>query len=482
MADFPSISVAIAFSTAPLATPAWTDVTPYLLYPLRIQRGRQYELAEIEAGTLDLSLNNLDRRFEPAWSGGPYYPNIRPGRRIRVQATWNSVIYDLYHGFIESWQPKEDVRTGEAWIEVRAADAFGLFGRTSVRTVLLWHAPWPSVTTDVMVVRQPGGRKIVLTANTITGYESVEIHGVDTSGVSRIETPVIGATPYTSTYTYATITKLRIFGPSAANAGTATLDVIAESQFPSEYSHWATHTLLNAAAWPAADRSIEGGQSLLQAYSADSDDVLTVLKRIAESENGTMFMGRDGRVVFQDRHARITSTSVATFGDGPGELPYGDVTWSVEDTRIANEVSITRAGGATQTAIDIASQEDYGIRSLSKSGLLISSDLEALSAATWLLRRYKAPGLRAARLSIDGAADPATLWPLLLPRELSDRITVIRRPAAGITYQQDVFIEAMQISIDTTAWRSDWQLSPAGNETAWVLGSALLGVDTYLVY
>src|SRR5689334_6052607 len=119
MADFPTTTLEVAFTSPPFsAAPVWYDISSYLEYPARLQRGRQHELNTIEAGTLNLTLNNQDRRFDPAWSAGPYYGYLKPGRRLRLKATWTSTTYTLFDGFIERLEPKEDVRTGRAWAEI----------------------------------------------------------------------------------------------------------------------------------------------------------------------------------------------------------------------------------------------------------------------------------------------------------------------------------------------------------------------------
>lgn len=46
-------------------------------------RGRDHEIGRAEAGTLQVTLDNSDRRFSAANTRSPYYPNVKPGRRFR---------------------------------------------------------------------------------------------------------------------------------------------------------------------------------------------------------------------------------------------------------------------------------------------------------------------------------------------------------------------------------------------------------------
>jgi hypothetical protein len=46
--------------------------------------GRQYELDQVEAGTLTFTLDNLDGVFDPDNTASPFYPNVLPYRRCRL--------------------------------------------------------------------------------------------------------------------------------------------------------------------------------------------------------------------------------------------------------------------------------------------------------------------------------------------------------------------------------------------------------------
>ncbi len=100
--SYPYLKVEIAFSTDPTSgSPTWTEITQYVL-GFSCRRGRQHDLARIEAGTLDARLDNRDRRFDPSYAASPYYPDVLPLRRIRIRASWNSVIYPVWQGYVEA--------------------------------------------------------------------------------------------------------------------------------------------------------------------------------------------------------------------------------------------------------------------------------------------------------------------------------------------------------------------------------------------
>ncbi|MBT2213455.1 hypothetical protein [Actinomadura sp. NEAU-AAG7] len=111
--------------------PVWEDITPWAR-AVSITRGAgrvDTPIVQYEAGTLAVTLDNSDRRFDPSNLDGPYVDPINHTtqvtamRAIRVLATWANVTYELYRGFVDSW--------GVDWIApaysectVTATDAF----------------------------------------------------------------------------------------------------------------------------------------------------------------------------------------------------------------------------------------------------------------------------------------------------------------------------------------------------------------------
>ena len=104
---WPSYSIEIGFNANFNATEAsvtWTDVTQYV-WEFSYSRGRQSELDAWDTGRGTVVLNNADGRFSPGNRSSPYYPNVRPMRRLRVKALHNAISYDLCYLFVERWRP-----------------------------------------------------------------------------------------------------------------------------------------------------------------------------------------------------------------------------------------------------------------------------------------------------------------------------------------------------------------------------------------
>lgn len=106
------------------ASPVYTDVSAYLR-SFHLTRGRQYELNQMQAGTCDIVLKNLDRRFDPTYSSSPYYPYLRPMVPVRISAVFQATTYRLFTGYVERFPQN---RTGPTYAEtqIQAVDGFEL--------------------------------------------------------------------------------------------------------------------------------------------------------------------------------------------------------------------------------------------------------------------------------------------------------------------------------------------------------------------
>lgn len=118
----PTITVRVAFTTDPGATPTWTDITAYLKR-FTIHRGRADDQSPFNAGQATITLSNETRAFDPTYTGSPYYPNVLPMRRISIQATYNAVTYDVFNGYVTNWE-QDYSPPSDAECVVTAADAF----------------------------------------------------------------------------------------------------------------------------------------------------------------------------------------------------------------------------------------------------------------------------------------------------------------------------------------------------------------------
>jgi hypothetical protein len=234
--------------------------------------------------------------------------------------------------------------------------------------------------------------------------------------------------------------------------------------------------ILDSVAWPAADRSIDTGQSILQSTNLGGT-ALTYLQTVEDSEAARFYMLPNGTVRFVQRSNTLkpaSPSSATVFGDGAGEVAYTSIAYDYSDQLVRNDVAVTRAGGMTQRVGDTTSQTTYLRRSYTLGGLLYSTDLESLDRANHYLDAYKDPLLRITNMTLSPQSnDPATQFPVVLTLDLETRVTVRRRPQGlGAAIDQETVIEGIAHSIGPDSWSTTYQLSPADTKTYWIAGVA----------
>lgn len=122
--NWPVISVQAAFGFQPGDTtsyPTWTDISARFL-GLKGDRGRQYELDQLEAADVTITLDNADGALSPFNSSSPYAPNVLLLTPIRLLATWQGRIYQVFSGHIEYIPQTYDFQRGV--VQAQCADSF----------------------------------------------------------------------------------------------------------------------------------------------------------------------------------------------------------------------------------------------------------------------------------------------------------------------------------------------------------------------
>ena len=228
-----------------------------------------------------------------------------------------------------------------------------------------------------------------------------------------------------------------------------------------------------------AERDIETGISTMQSLSSLSENTLSVLQNIERSENGLLFMSKDGKITFKSRHTTFPSTPDATFSDDGSDVPYLRVDYINDDNEIFNIVSLTRIGGTTQTVENTASQGKYLIRTLSRTGLYNSSDSDVLDAANFLLGKFQDALIRFDNLVVDLTEATTGNQKTILDREVGDVVKVeLTPPGSGSPAQitSNEIIDSISYNITPALFTCSYKLSNADVQAFMRLDNALFGV------
>lgn len=159
-----SLTLEIDFSADPKDSGAFggseTDVSAYMrLGGLRIIRGRTHVRDTVEAGTLSVALDNIDRRFDPTNTSGAYYPNVLPTKPIRLRAVHNSITYDLFRGTIDEWTHLYAPGMTDAIVVLECTDDFKLIAMDRIASTESQEASGTRIGNILDDTSWPAGRR-----------------------------------------------------------------------------------------------------------------------------------------------------------------------------------------------------------------------------------------------------------------------------------------------------------------------------------
>ncbi len=79
------------------------------------------------AGTYTSTLDNRDRRFDPNYASGAYYPDVVPGVPLAKVATWAATPYSVFTGRVDDWPQLYPAVAKDQVVNLQATDAVGFF-------------------------------------------------------------------------------------------------------------------------------------------------------------------------------------------------------------------------------------------------------------------------------------------------------------------------------------------------------------------
>lgn len=205
-------------------------------------------------------------------------------------------------------------------------------------------------------------------------------------------------------------------------------------------------------------REIDTGVAVLQSVDLGVT-VLDHLQRVSATEFGELFMTRDGSVRFDGRDQLVNQDNHGTYTDS---ATYRIVMPALADQLIRNDVTISRDDGTAQNVKDATSIAAFLTHSYVRDGLLHTSDAVSRTAAEWILSLYKNPTQRLESLNITPKGNPSVLFPQILGRELTDRITVEVTPQGlGAVSSDDYVIQGISHSVSPKRWETTFRLAAA---------------------
>ena len=100
------------------------------------KRGRNPQADQFQTGTLSLRIVDQNGSFNPQNTAGPYYGLLVPMRKVQISATYNNVTYNIFSGYITSYNTVTPQDIGDVvYTTIEAVDAFRLAQNAQISTV-----------------------------------------------------------------------------------------------------------------------------------------------------------------------------------------------------------------------------------------------------------------------------------------------------------------------------------------------------------
>jgi hypothetical protein len=247
--------------------------------------------------------------------------------------------------------------------------------------------------------------------------------------------------------------------------------------------------ILDAIGWPAADRDIDTGSSMVIA-GVPGGTGLAHNQIVTETEGGRFYIAPSGKPTFRGRtypilNSRATTPQASFSDDGTGgTIPYvPPFDPHLDDLDTWTRASVARVNGAPQ--VYDTTPGSNATRTLSKSGLLMATDREARAQAQYLANLHRTSRVRVRTLTFMPQKSPTLGWPAALDLRQWDRVRVKRTPAGGgAAWTSDWLIEGIEHDWQSAEeyWITRLALSPADPSTYFLIGSSLIGSSDVLFF
>jgi hypothetical protein len=138
----PSFAQAMILDTGILGTNVLADSASVIVdvsnqvNRIETNRGRTALSDEFQTGSLTLRITDQNGDFNPQNVSGPYYNLLTPMKKVQITATYGSVTYPVFAGYITSYVTTyPDDGEGVAITTIQAVDAFRLAQLAQISTV-----------------------------------------------------------------------------------------------------------------------------------------------------------------------------------------------------------------------------------------------------------------------------------------------------------------------------------------------------------
>lgn len=214
--------------------------------------------------------------------------------------------------------------------------------------------------------------------------------------------------------------------------------------------------------WPADFTDVEttGGFASLVQDVADRRQLLPNLQEYEITEQGALFVSKDGKVTWKNQvsaNPLESQTPDYIFSDtgGLGYVVMTEIDYTVSDERVYNTVSITPTAGTEQVVSDSPSIDEYRERALTLTDVPLTTDLLANQLAQIILAKEKLPLSRINSVTTDPRVSIHSAG-VVLKGEMLTKVNVIRTPPGGTTTTYKMFLIGIRHAITPETWTTEF--------------------------
>ena len=205
--------------------------------------------------------------------------------------------------------------------------------------------------------------------------------------------------------------------------------------------------------WPEARRQIDTGAVTLCPSDFEGENALEYLQLVEASEQGQLFVGKTGDLVFRSRDASAArSDSLVLFSDNGAGVPFTNAALNFGSELLYNRVIVT-APAFEVVADNTLSQALYGILTL-ELATLCASEAAVQTIADYLAAKYGEPDLRFETLTVNLDSISEAHRAEVLAMELGD-VAEIQFTPNGQGTALDRYAQVISISHSISPARHD---------------------------
>lgn len=220
--------------------------------------------------------------------------------------------------------------------------------------------------------------------------------------------------------------------------------------------------ILDAVSFPSTLRSIQTGNSTVQADPATLRTSLAAIQNCAFSEQGAFYIDAEGNATFKNRsfvQSAAGATPTVFANDGSG-ISYYNILPKYDDKLIINQATITRVGGTAQSYSDADSVAKYFPHSVNYDNLVVQTDAEALNIATSYVQTRKTTTLRIDSMTLDlTTPDYDAGIQAALDFDYFTNVRVINVGQDGSTIDKTLQVVGIAHDITPNTWKTTFTLS-----------------------